>query len=138
MSTKVFVISHLTILILSLVFLGGLYFVLNSDEIFSSSLKNYLPVTKKPVSLYLNLNSPDDEVLVFDKSLLVSGTTTPKSVVIISLEKSDAGTEANNKGDFSKIIELSEGLNLITVTSFDSEGNSKQVSRTIFYLEEKI
>ena len=138
LSTKQFILSNLTILILSLIFLGGLYFVLYSDKFNDTLIKQYLPVTTKPISFNLDITNPDDELLVFDKSQVISGKTGPRTNVIISLSEQNIGLQANGNGEFSKVIVLSKGLNEITIAAFDSEGNSKTVSRTIYYSEEKL
>ncbi|MBI3486331.1 hypothetical protein HY025_05340 [Candidatus Daviesbacteria bacterium] len=138
LSPKTFIISHLLILLLSLNFLVGLYYILNKDQLSASVFQNYRPVTIKPVSFSMDVTSPDDETLVFDKSIVISGKTSPKATVIISSDDSNLGLQANGSGEFSQVIELSKGLNNFTIAAFDEKGNTKQVTRTIFYSEDKL
>lgn len=135
-STKNFVISQIVIFLFGLTFIGFLYYILNSNPPLGS-LKNYLPVTKEPKSFNLEINT-DDELLVFDNNILISGKSSPYASIVIFTQDKDEATLANAKGEFSKIIPLSKGLNNLIVTAFDDEGNSKSQERTIYYSEEKI
>lgn len=139
LSTKAFVLSHLSILFLSVVFLLGLSFYLNDGALLccKKDLINYQPVTRVPLSLSLEINNPEDEKLLFDKNIIVSGKTSPFATVIIAL-KDDFGTQANGGGEFSKIVTLEEGVNELSVTVFDSSGNSKSDQRVIYFSEEKL
>ena len=47
------------------------------------------PVTKEPTTLTLELFSPDDNSLVFQPDLVISGKTSTQSAVLISSEDSD-------------------------------------------------
>jgi hypothetical protein len=126
----------------------GLVFVATLISIFF--LNNYLnpkvqtnwmskgPVTSKPVSFELQINSPDDETISFDRTILISGKTTPQAVVIISTPSQDQIADANLLGGFSKEISLDPGLNVLYISSFDLQGNSKQIKKTIYYSAEKL
>lgn len=103
-----------------------------------NSLISSAPVTSEPVSLSFNLSSPDNNLLVFDSDLLVSGKTSPQATLVLSLDKEDWATEVDSTGNFSNTVNLKEGANNLIVTIFDSQGNSKSESRTIYYSKEKI
>lgn len=135
-SIKTFIVSHLTMLLLSLVFLGGVYYILNQDN--RNWVSEYTPVTQAPSSFSLEINNPDDNLLTFDKNLTISGKSAPKATIIVSTQTLDSGLEANIKGDFLKIIPLTVGLNKITITAFDSQGNQKQAEKMVYYSEEKL
>lgn len=141
LSFKQFLISHLGILLIGLFYLGVLYFFLNEGKIFccvNSSLKDYIPVTTTPSSFSLEINSPDDEAAVFEKSIVISGTSSPLATIIIASSSETVGLETSNKGEFSKVFSLNPGLNLITITAFDQNGNKKQDFRTVYYSQEKL
>lgn len=139
LSTKAFLLSILTILIIGVVFLLGLSFYLNEGQLIccKKDLADYQPVTRAPLSLNLEIKSPDDELLVFDKNIIVSLKTTPFATVVIT-GKDTLGGEANDKGELSKIVTLGEGINELKVTVFDGSGNSKSDQRVIYYSEEKL
>lgn len=96
------------------------------------------PVTREPISLILNLDSPDDNLLVNSPNLLVQGKTLPNIVVILSKNKEDLILQSSLAGDFSTTITLVEGVNQFNVAVFDDKGNSRIESRTVFYSKEKI
>lgn len=138
LSPTVFVISMVIILLAGLAGAFGLNFLVNPQT--AAQKLNILnqPVTSKPVSLTLNISSPDDNLLVFDSDLLIQGTTMPNNIVILSLTDSDLNLQADKDGNFSTTLKLKSGVNQITVTTFDDQGNSKSDSRTVYYSTEKI
>jgi hypothetical protein len=58
------------IFILGLVFIGAIYYILNLTPKPQFNFSG-VSLTSEPVSLELNLNSPDDEIIVFDPDLLI-------------------------------------------------------------------
>lgn len=138
-STATFITSHLLLLILGLIFAIGLYFLLYNSLPFAKldQVAKYMPITTQPTSFNLEIKNPDHELWVFNSTILVSGKTSARANIVISSNDSDYGVVASNDGEFSKIINLDTGLNEITITGFDEEGNSKTENRTIFYSEEK-
>jgi len=137
LSTKTFVISHLTLLLLSLAFFAGLYYILYPER-FQAAVTEYSPVTKEPLSLFLEISSPEDDILVSDGNLIISGKTGPDSTIIISSALGDTGLQAGSDGQFSKVFPLSPGPNIIEISTFDLEGNSKSVTKSVYFTEEKI
>lgn len=144
LSTKSFIIAHLLMLAVSLLFVAGLHLFLNQDSR-QVSLKDYLPVTTQPRSFNLEILNPEDELLTFDPNIIISGQTSPKATVIItqttpggSKEEAILGFESTILGQFTKTLTLVAGLNQMKITAFDNLGNQKTVERTIFYSEEKI
>lgn len=137
LSNKTFVISHATILILALLFFAGLYYILYQDK-FQPNFASYTPVTKEPVSLFLEVSNPEDDTLVYDDNIIISGKTSPDLAVIITTNNTQAGLQSGKDGEFSKVLSLSPGVNLIEVTAFDAEGNTKSVTKSVFYSENKL
>jgi len=137
LSTKIFIISHIAILLSGLFFFGGLYYILYQEK-FQTVPVEYNPVTKEPVSLFLEVSSPEDEVLVYEDNIIISGTTGSDATVIISSQDHDIGLQASKDGEFNKVFQLSPGANIIEITVFDSEGSSKTVTRSAYYSDEKI
>lgn len=135
LSTKTFLLSHLTLLTIALIFFAGLYYILYPER-FQPADPNYNPVTKEPVSLFLEITSPEDDILVSDGSLVVSGKTGPNSAVVISNNLEDVGLQSDKNGEFSRVFSLSPGANTLDISVYDTEGNSKSVTKQI-YFEEK-
>lgn len=134
---KTFLISHLGILAASLLFLGGLYYILYFDRD-PLNLKNYDPVTKEGVSFDLEVSSPEDNSLVFDPSIVISGKTDPKSTVLVSNNQKDLGLEADKDGNFTKVVTLAPGVNYLSINAFNPEGGIKLKKLTVYYSEESL
>lgn len=138
LTTKQFTLSIFLILTLSLIFLGGLYYILNIQYQKPANLFLNGPVTSAPKSLRLDLDQPDQDLLSYSSSIIVSGQTSPFKEVLISTGTSDLVIESKQNGSFSTILELEEGVNRITATVFDATGDSRSVERNVYYSKEKI
>lgn len=137
-SPKHFILSHLLIFIISLIFLGWLYYILNLQYQKSSAPFLNGPVTSRPKSFTLTLDQPADESLVFSPSILVSGKTSPHQDVLISTESRDQVIEAKSDGSFSLTLNLDEEVNDIKVVVFDSTGDTRETDRLVYYSKEKL
>lgn len=136
LSQKVFAISLGIIFLLGLCLIGGLYYYLNADDL--GTAFKYLPVSQQPTSFSLTINSPEDDALVEDASLIVSGKTAPFASIIVVNGEQTTGFEAQSNGDFSKIITLSEGPNILQISAFDKTGATKSVTKYSYYSKEKL
>ena len=86
----------------------------------------------------MDLTQPDDDNLVFQSSILVSGKTTPQSEVLIFTEFQNLIVKSKNDGSFSVTLDLMEGENKITAVVFDQIGDSRSAEKTVFYSKEQI
>lgn len=138
LSKKQFIISHILILIAGLFFIFGLYYILNIQYKQTQKPFEAGPVTSKPKSFTLDLDQPSDDTLNFSSQILLSGKTGPNLEVLISTDSSDQVITSKSDGTFSLTLDLNEGVNNITVTAFDSTGDSRFAERTVYYSKEKI
>lgn len=146
LSTKQFFGAMSTVLILSLVYIGLLFYllgpeILNGVSFLLLNRKGDLyqsPLTSTPSSFILEVNNPEDNSLVFDNSIIVTGKASPNSNILISSNDYDHGLEIGNNGQFSQVFTLTPGLNIINVSIFDESGNSKSLRRTVYYSTEKL
>lgn len=138
LTTKQFILSHFLILTASLIFLGGLYYILNIQYQKSSDPFSNGPVTTPPKSLMLNLEQPDQDILSYSSSIVVSGNTSPSKDVLIFTDNNDLVIQSKLDGSFSTILNLDEGVNKITVAVFDVAGDVRSAQRTVYYSKEKI
>lgn len=136
-SFKTFLLSHLGILLAGLAFIGFFYFLVG-DRYDGLNVERYDPVTKEPSSFSLDINNLDDNLLTFDENIVISGKTDPNTTVLITSNETDLGLESDSKGNFTKVINLAEGPNLVTVTAFDSKGNVKTINRSVYYSKESL
>ena len=139
LSPRSFIISIVLILLVSLGFLGGLHYFLNKDfPRLEKKDTTYSPVTKEPVSFNLEINNPEDDLLMYDKSVVVSGSTAPETTILITNDTKSYGTEADDKGSFSRVIELQPGLNVLIINAFSDTGETKTITKTVYYSQEKL
>lgn len=138
LSLKTFILSQILILIFSLTFLASLYYILNIQYREDLSYAKKGPVTSLPKSLRLELEQPADDTLVFAPSVIVSGKTGPKSLVLLFSDTQNVVIESNSKGAFSTVLKLDEGVNNLTAVVFDASGDSRSDERTVYYSKEKI
>ena len=139
LSTRSFILSQIIILLVSLLFLGTLYYLLNFyNQVPNKTFFQAGPVTRPPVSLTLELTSPEDNLLTFEGKLLISGKTSPNLQVLITSETKDLIIQSKSDGRFSADFDLTEGVNNIAVASFDKTGDQKSIKRTVYYSKEKI
>jgi len=137
LSTQQFIVSHLLILIAGLLFLAGIYFILNIQYQTSSNPFLSGPVTTPPKTLRLDIDT-DDDSLSFQSSIIVSGQTSPFKEVLIFTNTQDLVITSKKDGSFSTVLTLDEGVNKITAVVFDKDGDTKVEERTVFYSKEKI
>ena len=136
--TKLFIFSHILILISGLIFIAGLYYILNIQYQKSTGPFSAGPVTSLPKTLRLNLDQPDNDSLSFQSSIIVSGQTSPNMDVLISSDNNDLVVKSKKDGSFSTVLNLQESVNQITISVFDTTGDSRSESRTVYYSKEKI
>jgi hypothetical protein len=128
----------LAIIAIGLILLAGLYFfapqLLNVQ---APNLISTLPFTQEPVSLSLDLSSPDDNALVNSPDLLIQGKSSPGATVLLTA--ADGDHVLDNSGDtFSYTLTLTEGPNIIYISAFDELGNRKVEKRSVYYSKEKL
>ncbi len=138
LSHKSFILSHIVILIIGLIFLGGLYYILNIQYQSPKSLFLNGPVTTTPKSLRLDLDQPDQDTLSYSQSIIVSGKTSPGNTVLIYTETFDTVIKAKPDGSFSTMLSLNEGVNRLTATVFDETGDFRSAERAVYYSKEKL
>lgn len=142
-SNKTFILSSILILIIGLVTTLGLNYLMHGGlklpfKSSNSFVDNYIPVTRERENLNLEINNPEDESTVYEKNIVISGKTNPKNIVLITSQEQNQAIEADSRGEFSLVFDLTIGLNVINITAFDKKGNEKAEARTIFYSEEKL
>ncbi len=140
-------LKKLLITVIMLTLIGGLSYagwfyynstVNNSPTGNLESAATGEPVTKAPTSLTLELQQPDDNLLTFESSIIISGKTTANLPVVISSQSNDVVIYSNPDGKFSTVFSLDEGVNMIKVSVFDDSGDQKSSERVVYYSPDKI
>lgn len=138
LTTKQFVISHIALFLVGVIFLGYLYYILNIQYQPSKDRFAQGPVTTSPKTLRIDLDQPDEDSLFFEPQIIVSGKVGPNLEILIMTDSSDMVVKSNTSGKFSTILKLDEGPNKITAVVFDQLGDSRSVERNVFYSKEKL
>lgn len=143
LSFKTFLISQVLILFVGLLFLGGIYYLVNFQSFSNgenkvTALGKLGPITKEPNTLSLDITSPDDNVLVFQHEVEITGKTSPDSQILVSNDSEDRVTASNVDGSFSVDFSLDPGVNELKIIVFDKNGDSREVERMVYYSKEKI
>lgn len=93
---------------------------------------------KNDITNKLNIISPEDNLLVFDSSLNITGNTINNSQIVISTSTENFTGQSNQDGQFNIPIKLEAGLNIVKISSIDSEGNQLDTEINITYSTAKI
>lgn len=90
------------------------------------------PPTPTPTPLFLSVVTPLDESVLTTKEVIVSGKTLATAIASIN----GILTSVNNEGDFSSIVTLDEGPNILEVVVSDIRGEEVGMILTVIYLTE--
>lgn len=82
--------------------------------------------------------SPANDTLVSSTNIPISGTTTPNSQIVIATATNIFTTQSDSTGEFSLSIKLEAGLNIIKISSIDSENNQFDSQINITYSTAKL
>lgn len=138
--SSLFIIVIIFLLLGGITFAGWIYYTMNYQTAFKLELDSPTggQITQTPASLILELQQPDDNIVVFESGLIISGKTAPRLPVIISNQSQDIVINAKDDGSFSTVFNLDEGINNVHINIFDENGDQKSVEKSIYYSAEKL
>lgn len=110
--------------------LGTSFLKLSKDLVVSTNVA--VPQPRK-APLGLMLESPSADTVVTEGTVTVRGKTLPGSSVALFTENSENFVESDTEGKFDGEIELSGGVNTLTVTVFSKEGEEKSLVYNLVY-----
>ena len=84
-------------------------------------------------SSQLSITTPEENLIVDQENLIVSGNTNPTSFVVIFVNNKENITTADETGNFSLEVILDEGGNYIEIHSLDEDGNSIIKERSVIF-----
>ncbi len=132
-------LSFSIVLILLLIVVGGFYLYQSSKKIKPSEIKTITidEPSPTPVSgLFLTIDSPQDESVVNDRTVKVSGKTLPGAKIVIITPTDEEGAVAAKDGTFSTDITLDQDENIIEINAISSNGESVKTKRVVSYSTE--
>jgi hypothetical protein len=86
----------------------------------------------------LEISEPENNIVVKEDEITVSGTTLPKTPVAIIAEEFQGFAYSDNDGVFSLDVPLVSGANEIRVVSVPKEGEKAETVLTIVYTTAEI
>ena len=86
-------------------------------------------IRPSPPPFFLLVTEPTDQVIVANQFIRVSGKTVPQAKITVN----GVGVEVDQDGDFSTLIILRVGANLIEVLVRNTDGRTLTAERTVDY-----
>lgn len=132
------ILSFIMVLIGLLVAGAAFYFYQSSKTVSSkSTVSNIISPTPTPKpSVYLSITSPDNEIVVANKTLNISGKAPVSATIIIITDSDQLVFKPSSQGDFSTTVTLSSGFNLINIQAVLPNGETATVKRSVTYSTE--
>lgn len=84
-------------------------------------------------TLFLDLESPDNQTVAVDDSILIKGKTLPNSRVVLFNITDEEVLESDSEGRFMGKLQLDGGENTLTITAFSDSGEEKTLNVDILY-----
>jgi len=133
------ILSFIAVLI-GLLAAGVLFYFYQSTKVINNSNSDVIlsptPTTNTKSNIFISINQPSDEAVVANKTLQISGKTTPDATIVIITDASQLVLEPTKDGNFSTTITLDSGQNLITIQAIAKNGETVNVKKTITYSTE--
>jgi hypothetical protein len=123
-------------LVMGLFITYGIYHSQRSSEVNQTTsnieeLNEVTPTTDPQKNGKLTLYSPEDESIIAESSIQVTGKTLPNSFIVVFVNNEPVITQADETGNFSKNVELETLANVITVHAVDEDGVHYSTQRTV-------
>jgi hypothetical protein len=81
----------------------------------------------------LVINSPEEDLLSNEAELIVSGSGSPNSFIVVLVNDVESISNTDESGNFSIKVKLIEGGNLIEINSINEDGKQISKQRTVIY-----
>jgi hypothetical protein len=119
--------------VVGLIVAFGIYRI--NSTIVKNSPQPQATATPKPGNpeLKITLDKPQDNDVVTEDSINVSGITKPLAWITVSGEEDDYIIQAEESGVFNQDVSLIPGVNQIKITAFDSAGNENAGKVLVVY-----
>ena len=88
---------------------------------------------KNPSQLFLKIDSPQNNAVVKENKVTLTGETLPHTYIAIITDSSEYLIVPNEVGQFSQQIKLIKGANLIKVTVYTKDGNKVEKTLNLVY-----
>ena len=98
------------------------------------------PVSISATALSLDITEPEDNSVILTDKTTIKGKIQPESakLIIVDTNNESVTISTNDIGEFSEEVSLDEGINPISVSAYDDNGNRETKTVTLFYTAEKL
>lgn len=86
----------------------------------------------------IKITSPENNAVLSNSKISIKGDSKPNSLIVISTPTKTFNGKSNANGVFSISIELDSGVNLLKISSIDSNDNQEEVELSLTYSTAKI
>lgn len=105
-----------------------------ADNDGNAAIEKTAEFTVDTVAPELNVTYPPETLITNHQQITITGTTDTDCEITIKLNNVDQGTiQINGSGEFSKLVTLKSGSNVIEITSTDRAGKSTTMQREVQY-----
>lgn len=91
------------------------------------------PTPTPKSNLLLEISSPEDNSLISQEEITISGKTNPQNTVVILGPEQDQIIEADSNGNFESKTTLVGGSNELEIFAYDQLGNEISQTLTVVY-----
>ena len=99
----------------------------------SPTIDQQVSLTPAPISHFLTLSQPQNQIVTDTDTITITGQTSPKSQIIVYLQPQSFSLQADESGNFSHTVELESGFNLIQISSFSPQQDQASLDLQITY-----
>lgn len=139
MKKKKFFIFLLLLIIVIVFALIGFFIYQQTKSISPKEIKEITlekPNPSPTAGIFISVDRPNDEEVVDERTISVSGKTNPNAKIVILTPTNEEAGVATSDGSFSTDIILDEGENVIEISAIDQNGEIAKVTRTVIYSTE--
>ena len=122
-----------------LVALGAFFFYQSTKQLRSNQIKKITIETPTPnpeSGMFIKISTPKDEEVVEDRVIKVSGKTVANSKIVVLSDTFQQAGVADDSGNFSIDITLSENENILQISSISPNGEIAKTERVVTYSTE--
>jgi len=138
MKTEKILLSFVAIIIGLIVAGIGFYLYQSTKAISPTKLGTVkiVPPTPTPPSVYLTIDTPQNESTTSNKTVAITGRTNSNATVVVSTFTADQVIVPTSEGNFSTTVLIGNGENEIHVTSISPSGTQAEKIVTLTYTTE--
>lgn len=134
------IILSITALIVGIIVTAACFFIYQSTKkVEKSAIKTITISDPSPTpssGLFLTIDSPQDEIVVDERNIKISGKTASDAKIVILTQESEEAAVPAKDGSFSTDINLSSGENIIEISAIGANGEIVKIKRVVSYSTE--